>query len=302
MTEYEELLEKTFKKPKTFVGALKHNPREAARYFALNAIHNLTQIPQKLLITRDQGRPSSNSALLYEAFLGVLICGAVPGIARLRRSYIESQSGDRAKGHVARLGSFWRTHKLLFRKALILLLLSSASSVSILLLVGLPRYWLSVVPLLYLGLAYCLDSILKQFRLLRFEPLIVAASLLSFCSPNFIIPRPDFEVQALRHIAPLLRSHPVIGAWLASPYAVFAFRGDAKDVGVIEGIKAKDIVAGDFDVLMIDNAFRSTATWAEQRDFFEDLTHNPWKYDFKKITDVPTGRMDIYYRPRVPTP
>src|SRR5205807_7834163 len=111
-----------------------------------------------------------------------------------------------------------------------------------------------------------------------------------------------FEVQALRHIAPLLRSHPVIGAWLASPYAVFAFRGDAKDVGVIEGIKAKDIVAGDFDVLMIDNAFRSTATWAEQRDFFEDLTHNPWKYGFKKVTDVPTGRMDIYYRPRVPAP
>jgi hypothetical protein len=70
----------------------------------------------------------------------------------------------------------------------------------------------------------------------------------------------------------------------------------------LERRPAKDIAAGDFDVLMIDNFFRSTATWANQRDFFEDLTHDPWKYGFKKVTDVPTGRMDIYYRPRVLAP
>jgi hypothetical protein len=299
MTEYTWLLNKQFKQPTSFLGALKNNPREAMRYFVLNSIENLKSIPKQLLITRNRGDVPMD-VKLYKVVLGVLLAGGALGVIRVRRFYINFLSSERRKGHMARLGAFLEKHIVLFRRLLILLLLTSASSAAVIMLVGTPRYWISIVPLLYLGLAFSCDSLLTELSLVRFEPLIVAASFIGFCRPNFIIPKPNLEVQALRHIAPLIRPHPVIGAWWALPDCIFAFRGEAKDISISDGIKAEDIVEGRFDVLMIDNNFRATATWANQLGFFENFEQEPQKYSFKKITEIPTDRFNIYYRPVKP--
>jgi len=297
MTEWEWLLKRDFGDPKNFTSILRNNPRESARYFFLNTVGNIAGIPRQLFITRDKGAGIGDKRL-YRLVLTLLIFGGLLGIGRLRRLCVDSLGENRAGGWRARLNLFFQKRKALLRKILILFILTSASSAAIVMLVPTPRYWISIVPLLYVILAFAVDCLLKQLRLLRFEPCMVALSFVGFCSPNFIVPHPCFEVRALQHIAPLVRDHPVIGAWWAQPECVFAFRGDARDISISDGINAGDIIAGRFDILSIDGNFRGTGTWLRQHEFFEDFVNEPEKYGFKKVTDVPTGRFSIFYRPK----
>lgn len=295
MTEYKWLIDRDFGHPKTFVTLLRNNPFEAGRYFFLNAVRNIHRVPRALLIVRDEGKGAINKRL-YNIVMGVLVCGGLLGIIRARRCYLDARA-EKTKPGGSGVAAFSQGENVLFRKILILLMLASASSVSIFLLVDSPRYWITMAPIVYLALACAVDCLFKQLRLARFEYLITTLAFVGFCSPNFIIPHPNFEFRALQHIAPLVKSHPVIGAWWALPDCVYGFNSDAQDVSISDGIKAEDIAAGRFDILLIDGNFRATETWARQHEFFENLMADPGRYGFKKVTDVPTGRFDILFRP-----
>lgn len=297
MTEYKKILDKTFNKPSTFIEAVKNNPKETARYFKLNSKQNLRLIPQKLLTTRDHGQaPMIN--ILDKIIKYVLILGGIFGIFRIINNILKIH---RKSTHLKFMQELMDNYKIIFQKILILILLTSASSLAVIMLVPSPRYWISDVPILYLLLAYSFDSLVKGFKLTRLGPLFVIAAFIGFCRPNFIISRPNYSVEALRHIAPLIRSTPVIATWWADPYCVLAFRGEAKPVSLsdIGGIKAEDFISGKIDVLMIDTIVRSSTSWANQRSFFETFVKEPQKYGFTKLTGFSAGGTEFFYRPKI---
>ncbi|EDY19394.1 hypothetical protein CfE428DRAFT_3079 [Chthoniobacter flavus Ellin428] len=291
MTEYQGVLDRTFGNPKSMVDAIRNNPHEMMRYFKLNTLRNLRRIPEELLSTRSGSTAAliarPHSLLLY----GVLLFGGWFAVARLLRREIGlGKEADRG-------GEAPASGYDLARKVVILLLLCSASSVAIVMLVGSPRYWISIVPILYLFLALCCDAIMRRVSSPRFDFAVIAAAFVLFCWPNFLsIKKQNLVVRAMRDIAPLVRPHPMIAALWAEPLVVYGFRGEAEGVSAWDGIKSNDIAAGRFDILILDRGFRASRTWAEQAPFFLQLEQEPERYGFVKFQVRDIGPRAVYYR------
>ena len=229
---------------------------------------------------------------LYQMVRGILLVGGLLGAMRLYRTgWIWKDFFSKITQRLARPGS-------ISRRLLFLLVLLSTSATSIILLVGTPRYFLPWIPLFYFGVAYCVDSLSKTFTLIRYETLLVACACICFCRPNFLVPRPNQEMNALRYVASSAREHPRIAAWWAEPDVVLGLCGKAESVSIWDGILQADIENGRIDILMIDPNFRATQTWAAQRDFFERLERQPESCGFKKLIGYPSGRFDVYYKPK----
>jgi hypothetical protein len=284
MTEYRSLLDRTFNRPASFSAAVGNNPLEALRYFTLNGGRNLFLYGPRALLghSREQSPPYRHGFRWADWMVRILllICAMV-GMARLARAGWKCDiSGCNATR----------------RKLLLLGLLFSTSFVAMVLLVGTPRYYLCWVPLFYLGVAYCADSLLRAYNLFRYESLLVALSFIFLCAPNYLTPRPNYEFEAVRHVASLVRDHPTIAAGWAEPDAVIALRGKATAISLWDGIRQSDIQDGKIDILLIDQGFRKSKTWYDQRDFFEQFERQPETFGFKKAIDIPTGSIDVYYK------
>ncbi len=288
MTEYQWLLDKTFGKPRSFLQAIRNNPSEAVRYFRINTLNNLRRIPEELLSTRS-GRTAPllsrpHSILLF----GVLIAGPLCAVFRLRRRPATGGAESRVP-----------TYQIV-RKVIVLAMLCSGASVAIVMLVGSPRYWISTVPILYLGIAWCCDALMRSVRATWFDLFMVLSSFVFFCRPNFLDQQGgNVEVKVLRRFEALVKADPVIGAIWADPFVVYAFRGKAKGVSASEGIKAEDVTAGRYDILIINRPFRASKTWADQQVFFEHFESNPEQYGFRKYEygENKIRANAIYYRP-----
>jgi len=293
MTEYQGLLDQKFGKPASFIAAVRNNPLELLRYCTLNTGRNLRKnMPGALLDSyREQpGRHHRN--VLYWLVRVILFPGAVIGALRLCR--FGWKRDDFSFGSIC--ASMRRNSTR--RKLFLLLLLLSTSSLAVVLLVGTPRYFLGWTPLFYLGVAFCADSLLRAFSLIRYESLLVALSFLFLCAPNYLVPRPNYEFDAVRHVAPYVKDYPTVGAWWADPDTVLALGEKAKALSISDGIHPADIESGKIDILMVDANFRETKTWADQRDFFEQFERQPEAFGYKKAAGIPTGRFDIYYKPK----
>jgi hypothetical protein len=286
MTEYQELLDKTFNNPTGFFDAIKKNPAEMLRYLCHNGFNNLSQIPNEMF--RVRARWASHGKWPSKLVLLVLAGGILATI----RVIAGAESRERIR---RKWGSITNSHSD-FWKIVYLCVLGTTPIISILLLVPSPRYWIALVPILYVILAFCVEISQRRLRLSRYEHVLVMISLLAFCTPNFLLPRPNYRVSALRHLAPHIRSKPTIGALWANPDCIFGFCGNAIPISVNDGIYEKDIIAGRFDVLIIDPYFRGTRTWNTQQDFFVSFEREPGKYGFRKLTEVPTGIASIFYR------
>jgi hypothetical protein len=293
LTEYRTLLDRTFNKPRGFLDAIKNNPGEAMRYFANNAGRNLVQyLPRALLGHYRVQSEKRVHGWHYWAVRGVLLVGGLFGAMRLYRArWIWNHFFSKLRHRLGKADS-------ISRKLLLLLVLLATSSAAIIFLFGAPRYFLPWIPFFYLGVAYCADSLLTAFRLVRFEGYLVAGSCVCFCSPNYLIPRPNYEMDALRHVAPSVKEHPRIAAWWAEPDVVLGLCGKAEPVSVWDGIHQADIENGSIDILMIDPNLRTTHAWAAQRVFFELFERQPEGCGFRKLIGYPSGSFDIYYKPK----
>lgn len=292
MTEYKAILDRTFNHPAGFCAAVRNNPLEVLRYFVLNGGNNLLgSVPRSLLDHYREQSSSDPRGFLWWFVRVILIAGALLGVVRLcRRRW---KRADFSLGSI--IASCQRNSTS--RKLFLLLLLLSTSSVAIVLLVGSPRYFLCWAPLFYLGVACCVDSLLRAGGLHCFESLFVALSFILLCRPNYLAPRPHYEFDAVRHVAAYVKKYPTIGGWWSKPDMVIALKEKARAVNISDGIYQADIENGKIDILMLDANFRSTKTWMDQREFFEKLERQPEMYGLKKSTDIPTGRFDIYYKP-----
>ena len=173
---------------------------------------------------------------------------------------------------------------------------ASASSVATFLLIGTSRYYLPWVPLFYVGVAYSIDSLLLALSLVRYKVPLVALAVIVLCSPNYLTPRPNSEMDAIRRAAASVKEQPVIAANWADPYVVLGLCEKAKALNLWDGIRSSDIEAGKIDMLLVDRGFRDSKTWSDQRSFFEDFERHPDSFGFKKETTVSTGKLAIYYR------
>ena len=293
LTEYQPLLDRTFNKPKGFLEAIRNNTGEAIRYFTINAGRNLFQyLPRSLLGHYREQSEKRVHGWLYWTVRGILLVGGLLGVMRLYQArWIWNDFLSKIPQRLARADSIGR--KLLF-----IFVLLATSSAAIILLIGAPRYFLPWIPLFYLGVAYCADSLLKVFSLSRFETLLVASACICFCRPNFLVPRPNFEMDALRQVAPSVKEHPRVAAWWAEPDVVIGLCGKAEPINVWDGIQRVDIENGRIDILMIDTHLRATHVWNVQRDFFERFERQPEGCGFKKLIGYPSGSFDVYYRPK----
>ncbi len=265
MTEYQAILDRTFNKPAGFCAAIRNNPGEALRYFTLNGMRNLfSSVPKSLLDRYREQKARYSHGVLYWIVRVVLISGALLGARRLYRA--EWKRAGFSIGSIFAMAKRSST----CRKLLLLILLLSTSSVAMVLLVGSARYFYCWTPLFYLGVAYCADSLLRSPGLSRFENLFVALSFLFLCSPNYLAPRPNYEFEAVRHVAAHAKEHPVIAAWWSEPDAVLALKGNAKAISIWDGIHQADIENGKIDILMLDPNFKNSKTWVDQRNFLNN--------------------------------
>lgn len=293
MTEYQMILDREFHHPKTFLDAMRNNPGKALLYFTENGAANLLLYGPKALLGRYREEPRKNlHGWLYWAVRALLLGGAVAAVFRLKRaSWLWDGFSSKIVRGIATPGSIsW--------KLLLLLILMATSSVAVIMLIPTRRYYLPWIPLFYLGVACCADSLLKVLKLVRFEVPIVIVAGACLCSPNFLTPRPNYVIDAVRHAAGLVESPPRIAAWWAGPYVVLGLRTKAVALNSEQAIHASDIENGKVDILLIESAFRITSAWAKERDFFESFERDPERFGFKKLTGYYTGEFGIYYRPK----
>ena len=297
MTEYRDLLNRTFGSPKSFTDAVVNNPREMARYCVLNTFDNLRLIPEELLATRSTNKSPFymriHTIMLYAvimAGLGILLQKAIG------RSWLHEARLHLTKANI--VGAFCSKSELLWRVGALLAFCSSAS-VAILLLVASPRYWLSLVPITYLGIAWCFEMIAQKFAG-NFGGLSLAAvGLVAFCRPGFLGPHPvNQHVLAMKSLRPLVRTDPFVGALWADPFCIYGFNGEAKPVNIRSGTPISDISAKKCDILVIDPGLRNSQLWADERAFFEKLEAEPENYGFKEFIPDPSGKRHYYYVPR----
>jgi hypothetical protein len=294
MTEFQPLLDKTFGNPSGFFEAIGNNPKEAFRYFALNTQRNLKQLPSALLSTRQTAFPSGLLSRVHALILTfcLLLGGALLG-KRLLSAWRQSRSASAQRSGEG--------HGHLRWQLLLLALFCSAASVAIVLLIGSSRYFISWVPLVYLGVAACFDSLLGLRCFQKREWLLVLPILALFCRPLFLDlgPNENYEVNALRTIAPKLPEHPILAGVYTPPYRAYAFRGRADSVNASDTLSADGLRSGTYDVFIVDAAMRSSRVWNRDRPFFEAFVADPASLGYVKLTEAFTGSRDIYYRPRV---
>ena len=293
MTEYRAILNQKFDHPAGFCAAIRNNPLEALRYFTLNAGNNLWHCVPDALVSHHRVLSEDHfRSQPFQIVRVILILGALLGGARLCR-----ESWKRDILSLSTIIAFAGRNST-GRKLFLLLLLLFTSSVAIVLLVGSPRYFFCWTPLFYLGVAYCAESLLRAFSLRQFESLFIAVSFILLCSPNYLAPRPNREFEAVRQVAFHVKEYPAVGGWWSEPDTVIALNGKARPISIWNGINQAEIEKGMIDILMIDPNFRNSKTWADQRDFFERFERQPETYGFKKANGIPTGRFDIYYKPK----
>ena len=300
MTEYRELFDEKFGRPTTFLGAIRNNPREAFRYFALNTLQNLRVIRSAMLITRQKEGPKRE--LIDRLRRLFLLTGLLTGGTLLTRRIFVAGRGPKRTPWKEAVRRFQHEHWDLLWQIMLVAMFATASSVAIIILVAAPRYWISCVPLVYLIVAACFDSLLR-LEFLRKRPwLLWMPALILFCRPLFLGlgPNQNFEVNALRQIAPTLPENPVLAGMYTRPYQAYAFRGRAVSVNAWQGLSAEGIRKGSYDVLIVDDAMRTSDLWTKNRDFFEAFQADPASSGYVKLTEAYTGRCDIYYRPRNP--
>jgi hypothetical protein len=310
-TEYREVFDEKFGRPTTFLGAIRNNPREAFRYFALNTLQNLRVIPRAMLKTRQKEEPKSE--LIDRVPKLFLLTGLLTAGTLLTRRIFVAGRGPKRTPWKESVRRFQQEHRDLLWQIMLVAMFATASSVAIIIFIPQPRYWISCVPLVYLIVAACFDSLLR-LEFLRKRPwLLWMPALILFCRPLFLGlgPNQNSEVNALRQIAPRLPENPVLAGMYTLPYQAYAFRGHAVSVNAGQGLSAEGIRKGSYDVLIVDDIMRASDFWSKNRDFFEAFQADPASSGYVKLTEatarlphsadaVYTGRCDIYYRPRNP--
>jgi len=268
MTEYQPLLDRVFGHPKTFTGALANNPGEAAKYFVVNSMENLSKLPRAVLASKN--RVMSGLVLL------LLCAGGALGVIGWRRARSSGRSArPRDEQGQGQEDDLWRL-------ALLVATLS-ASSCAIVLLVPGPRYWLSWAPLLYLWLAWSVDNLLAASRSPKVAMVAVPCAALVFGYPMFPrIHSNQATVRAVRAAGVGLDHKPVLAGNWVLPLTAFAFGDQGVSVNAYDGLSLDDLRAGRYDFFFFD-AIDHTTMGHDNAAFLHDFQATPERFGYRLL-------------------
>ncbi|CAN5787783.1 hypothetical protein BH09VER1_BH09VER1_18500 [soil metagenome] len=289
MSEYLPILNERFNHPESVLDAIKAHPGEVARFFVLNSLMNLRELPMCFFSTRDTGTQSSifarPNALLIALSLGL---GGLLGLWSLRQadwpSWFRPVEGGPS----------------LSERFLYLLLFAATSGVAFIMVTYVSRHYIPLAPLAFLLLAWCWQQILSLALVRKIPaPALIFIVAVIFCRPG-LAPAQDWnaDLRALREARPLLPAKPVIAGINSAPFITYGLDGQGIEASPMSTpiLSADALLRGDYDVFLLNGNLRGTSIWNKQQPQFEAFIAQPEKFGYHLWRDIRHGSCLIYLR------
>jgi len=282
--EYKTVIDSVFGHPRTFLETIANNPFEIFRYVCINSSRNLVLL--------------------------------LPGLASNVRGMIASPRNPYTIiSLVATLGLLTTGSWLAYRKSKILIkswrplvllgVFGSGSAVAVLILLPGSRYWMELVPFIYIWLGIALEAVLFAVsRGARIAALLIGAV-------GLLWPMPWEKGNNREPINMVSRSlagmaDPVIGASFPEPWVAFGLRGRGKGVYllqkanettadspyVLESSGTDDCLRQTCDLVVINKDVRASRAWREHSASFALLQPQAEVFDLIYTT----SNLDFYLR------
>jgi len=293
MLEYSELTDEVFGRPEGFSDAFRYNPKEVIKYLVLNGTINSVILVPGLLRHRSLFVPEvfgKRGEIVQIACFLVLFC--IGTLLRIR---------GLPKGWLSRLRE---VDTVCGPVPAVLLCLAAAASVSLVLHIPDPRYWMSCIPVLFLWIAWSVDGLFGWLGCRRGQGAVAAMALLWFMHPIF--PGEPTNQELMRRIRALKPSSgpAVIAGLHPLAYGTYAFVTDYEAVTVKE-FSVAHLQAGRYDFVVVDSYFRNSSFWARESGAMDSFEREPTAFGYREVgrtldkyaTTVYVHRRNITGRP-----
>lgn len=283
-TDFDIIMEKTFPGAKGFLDAVIINPLEIIKYFSFNSLYNISKLYRVLLhhsiiLPTNLHFHPKNVFLLLEGIV-LLAFFALGGIWLVGK-------------HIKQLSSFgyrtlWEDEHLVF-----VIGLSLVTVPAMIYLIPDPRYWLSLVPLLYWGPAAFSE---RFFRVVSAKSglIIAVVSMLIIYNPVFssaLNRRANVQgelIEVLGHSIELSGKDRIkIIGWWPDSLCAYAVPGkcDSTNIWEIPALSSFELLIkeGNYDFVVIDKALRTTRAYKKEVSFFEKLILQPQGFGYEVI-------------------
>jgi hypothetical protein len=283
MVEYSSLTDRVFKKPTGFIDACRKNPTEVSKYLALNgAINSVILVPglirhRSLIMPAKYGK--KGEILQIGIFLAIFISGTIAFIVRnnIRRANI--------KPMIISLVTDTRI--------IVLLLLPSASTVAILLLIPDPRYWIAFIPALFLWITWSITSLLECVSP-RKQLFITIPVITLFSFPMFIGHSSNNRIIYEMRKVSMPDKVPAVGGLYPGGLSFLAFPAGSSIVGV-EQLSHKKISGSELDFLFVDKYLRQSVFWDKNRDLMAQFERSPEQFGYRKLAESTDKHESVVY-------
>mgnify|MGYP000035333963 FL=1 len=271
MVEYSELTDEVFGHPEGFSDSLKHNPKEVVKYLVLNgAINSVILVPgllrhRSLFIPAVYGKRGEIAQI--SCFLLLFCLGAFVRLRTLPKGWL-----DRSR----------RPETVFGPTPMVLLCLGAAASVSLLLHIPDPRYWMSCIPVLFLWIAWSMDGLFSWLTCRRAEAVVSILSALWFMHPIF--PGKPSNQELMRRMRALdpVGGPAVIAGLHPLAYGTYPFTTDYEAVTVKE-LSVAQLEAGRYDFVVVDSYLRGSSFWAREATTMDRFERDPAAFDYQEV-------------------
>lgn len=279
MSEYQDVLKKSFDGRTDFFEILKNHPADVLHYLCINGLKNsVIMIPailrQRIFIFNPL--PERKAEIVQILFLLLLmIPGAIIITSHLRRE------GD-IRTSISNLSkSGLDSHKLT-----VLLIIASAVVIPLFLLIADTRYYSPTAPLILVPIYLLAKSSLTILSKLAACSVSISLSIL-FCHPLFFKQETNQQlIRSMRenwaHRIERSTSPPLIAGLFPGDIATFAF-GRNFTLECDNHLQAEKLLAKNYDYVVINKYFRISSAWQKSRELLEDFESNPEKYGYSSL-------------------
>lgn len=301
--DYKKIIRKEFGPVNSFLGAVTSEPAKAATYFLVNGTENLLS-SQRLLdhrsplfwVTKREVAtfPWKQLVLAEDILFKVLFFLGM--ILLFIRLFWEIRSEKEGAGPA-------------LASLLVVVLLAAVSLPALLIQLNRHRYWISMIPLFFWGLAYLLSHL--QPRDVRYvyliSPFIALALSPSFFAHDVLVtptPYKDYARAVKREVETFPRDK-TISVLAASPGSVFGMAAPHRITktslfAVSSGTTFREqVTSGVHDIVIVDDTLRNTMTFRREKVFIEAFESNPGKYGYRPFLKITEPRKAKHYH-RIP--
>jgi hypothetical protein len=291
MTEFDSVMNKKFPGASGFLVAVLINPGEVAQYFFFNCISNLLHLyyllpthsvllPTTLAGNGSAGLIAKKETLGYSVLwieqLVIFSCIAFGGIWLLTRRILDIN----------------KRRIRIDDKAIFILSMAAVSLTALFLLYPTPRYWITMIPLLFWGPAaltskYCISVNYRSMIILSFAMSFVFVNPVFTSSLNSSINKDKDIALALRDTISTLEKTPIkaLGVFpdILLPFVIPGRWESTNNMDIrSKGSSYEALVKSkEYDLVIIDGWLMKTQQYKREQDFFVNMLKNPEEYDYE---------------------